>query len=226
MFNAGNYLRQALDSVIRQNYRPMEIIIVNDGSNDNSSVIISEFCEQQAENFENLAWHDQKNRGLAATRNKLITMANGDLIAFIDADDIWVDRKLELQMDIFDKYPGAELISGKIAQFISPEIPQQQHHEFKFHSEPVQSNMMGVSLIHASTFEKYGEFNPAYPLGSDMQWVAQALSNGLKVVECPELLCYRRLHDNNLARGQSEANFKLRFEILRNSIAVKNVKSE
>lgn len=83
IYNVEKYLRQCLESVINQNYREYEVILVNDGSTDSSKKIAIEFCEK----YNNIKFIDKVNGGLSSARNAGLEVANGEYIVFIDSDD-------------------------------------------------------------------------------------------------------------------------------------------
>ena len=213
VFNGGNYLSEALESVLAQKYAPIEIIVIDDGSTDNSGAIVNQFMARYP-----ILYIFQENQGLAASRNKGISVSNGSLIAFIDADDIWVENKINSQVEVLRKDPSIEMVSGKVKQFISPEIPADERQTYHFQPGEIQSNMMAAALVRKSAFDKYGLFDPAFRIGQDMHWVIQALAKGLKIEPLQQLVYYRRLHQSNLGRQRSDENYKTRFKILKQAI--------
>lgn len=90
VYNKEDYIRMTIQSVLNQTFSDFEIVIIDDGSTDKSKDIINEFSENQK-----ITYHYQKNQGVAAARNAGIKKANGDYIAFLDADDRWDDSFLE-----------------------------------------------------------------------------------------------------------------------------------
>jgi glycosyltransferase involved in cell wall biosynthesis len=220
VYNGEKYLAESIRSVLGQTCRHFEIIIIDDGSTDSTAQIAHEFADQNP-----VQYFHQKNQGLAASRNQGISVSSGDLIAFNDADDLWIEDKLESQWKVFQKNPKIEMVSGKVKQFISPEIPQKDHADYHFHPGEVQTNMMGAALIRRSAFSKYGLFNPAYHIGQDMDWVLQAKLKGLKIEPLQQLVYYRRLHPGNLGRQRAEENYKTRFQILKNAVDLRRSKN-
>lgn len=93
-YNCGPYIAEALDSVLGQTYSDLEIIVVNDGSTDNTGEIIKPYRDT-------IIYIEQQNRGLPAARNVGIRAASGDYIALLDADDSWIPNKLDQQMPRF-----------------------------------------------------------------------------------------------------------------------------
>ena len=91
-YNYGRYLSQAIDSVLAQSYSNMEIVVVDDGSTDNSEEVLRSYEDR-------VRWFRQENEGVSTARNFGVEKSHGALIAFLDADDVWLPNKLELQAE-------------------------------------------------------------------------------------------------------------------------------
>lgn len=102
-FNNEKTLERALESVSNQTYKNLEIILINDGSSDNSRNVVKEFINNNSSKFE-IIHIEQENKGPSAARNKGINLASGNFIAFLDADDSWKSEKIEYQIDILKKH--------------------------------------------------------------------------------------------------------------------------
>ena len=98
VYNGELYLDEAIESALGQPYRPIEVIVVDDGSTDGSAEVAKQFDSPMRYCF-------QPNAGLGAARNKGISLAQGSFFAFLDADDLWLENKLTRQMALFDKNP-------------------------------------------------------------------------------------------------------------------------
>ena len=94
-FNRGWILKDAIDSVLNQEFDDYELIIVDDGSADNTQEILNSYGE-------GIIILRQSNKGVSAARNRGITEATGQLIAFLDSDDLWLPQKLSRQVDFFN----------------------------------------------------------------------------------------------------------------------------
>lgn len=105
-YNGEKYIAEALQSVLDQTFHDFEIIVVNDGSTDRTEDIIKGFCDER------IKYYYQENIGLARTRNRQLELSNGELIAFLDQDDLWLPRKLEKQIPLFEKNPDVGLVSS------------------------------------------------------------------------------------------------------------------
>lgn len=97
-WNTAQYIEEAIKSIICQTYRKWELIIVDDCSTDNTDEIVTSFQDKRIKYFKN-----QKNSGAALTRNRAIREAQGEWIAFLDSDDLWMPEKLERQLAFMKK---------------------------------------------------------------------------------------------------------------------------
>ena len=98
-YNAHKYLREAVDSILNQTYKDFELIIIDDGSSDSSSEIIESYNDSRIRFFKN-----GENKGLIYTLNRGITLANGEYIARMDADDISLPTRFEKQVEYMDAH--------------------------------------------------------------------------------------------------------------------------
>ncbi len=106
-YNAARFVAEAVESILNQTLAPMEIVVVNDGSTDDTEAILRPYRER-------IHYIRQQNRGLPAARNRGIEESQGDLIAFLDADDVWLPGKLEKQWKCFQDHPAAGLVHSNV----------------------------------------------------------------------------------------------------------------
>jgi glycosyltransferase involved in cell wall biosynthesis len=102
-YNSAAYLPAAIESVLNQTLPPLEVIVVDDGSTDESAAAVRRFGDR-------IRWVSQENRGPAAARNRGLSLARGDLVAFLDADDVWLPEKLAEQAIVFAENPQIGLV--------------------------------------------------------------------------------------------------------------------
>ena len=98
-WNTGNFISESIQSVIKQTYKNWELIIVDDCSTDNTDEVVKSFKDKRIRYLKN-----EKNSGAAITRNRAISEANGEWIAFLDSDDLWLDEKLEKQLEFMGEH--------------------------------------------------------------------------------------------------------------------------
>ena len=112
-FNSEKFLSDAIASVIAQTYDNWELLLVDDGSTDNSPGIMQDYVAQYPQKIRYLEHPNHQNRGKNASRNLGINHAQGEYIALLDSDDAWLTHKLEQQVAILDQYPEAGMVYGR-----------------------------------------------------------------------------------------------------------------
>jgi glycosyltransferase involved in cell wall biosynthesis len=116
-YNCGRFIAQALDSVQAQSVRPSEIIVVDDGSTDDTSARLAPY-------WAHIRYERQENRGVSAARNTGVSRATGEFVALLDADDVWHPRKLELQLRALADNPGLALLGTRIFAWPTTAFPE------------------------------------------------------------------------------------------------------
>jgi glycosyltransferase involved in cell wall biosynthesis len=111
-FNAARFFAEAIDSVLAQEYRDFELLLVDDGSSDAGTDIAKDYERRFAERIRYLEHPGHANRGMSATRNLGVDAARGELVAFLDSDDRWVPNKLREQVEVLDRHPNVDAVCG------------------------------------------------------------------------------------------------------------------
>jgi len=111
-FNAEKFIQEAIESVFAQTYDAWELLLVDDGSTDESLAIAQRCAKQYSGKVRYLGHAGQQNRGMSASRNLGIANANGEYIAFLDADDVWLPHKLEQQVAVLESQPETAMVYG------------------------------------------------------------------------------------------------------------------
>lgn len=111
IFNTEKYVSEAIQSVINQDYENWELLIVNDGSTDNSLMFINKFKDKRVKVF------SQENKGVSAARNAAFEKMSGDYFCFLDADDIYTETSLSNRLEIFLKGDNIHFVDGKVKVF-------------------------------------------------------------------------------------------------------------
>lgn len=117
--NAADFLQEAIDSVLAQSYNDWELLLVDDGSNDDSGEIAKTFASQNPLQIHYLEHEGHQNLGMSAARNLGIRKAKGNYIAFLDADDHWLPERLETHVKILESYPEAGMLFGSTMYWYS-----------------------------------------------------------------------------------------------------------
>jgi cellulose synthase/poly-beta-1,6-N-acetylglucosamine synthase-like glycosyltransferase len=188
-YNAAAYLREALASVLAQTHAPWEVIVVDDGSSDGSGAIAASFGPP-------LRCHRQDNQGIAAARNQDLRLAGGDLITFLDADDVWPWDSLACRLRHLADNPGLDLVFGREEAFTSPEPAVAEPGS----PGPQPDLLAGASLFQRQAFERVGMFDQTFTVGETLDWFARAEEQGLSMAPVDALVLCRRIHGANTMR--------------------------
>ncbi len=148
-YNREAVLLEAIESVLTQNYDVLEIIVVDDGSTDNTKEAIKKFGSK-------VKYYYQENAGPGAARNRGLEMSSGDLISFLDSDDLFLPGKIEKELDCLRKYPNTEIIVTDAAKFEEGELKHSSWFNsrgVKFHdNEQIFINTSNPIWIYSSIF--------------------------------------------------------------------------
>lgn len=193
VYNGMTYLAAALDSVFSQTYLPSEVIVIDDGSTDGTAQVVAQYPR--------VKYFYQANQGASVSRNQGISLAQGDYIAFLDADDLWLPDKLALQIAVLQKTP-ADLVLGHMSQFISPELPAEVQAKLVCPIEPNPGYSASVALIKREIFARVGLFDPQWRMGEFIDWYTKAVEQGISVLMLKEIVAKRRLHKTNMGITQ------------------------
>src|SRR5438128_6675301 len=117
--NAERFIEEAIESVLQQTYSDWELLLVDDGSGDTSTLIARRYAERLPGKVRYLEHDGHANLGMSASRNFGIRQARGEFIAFLDADDVWLPQKLEEQVAILKAYPEAAMVYGATEYWFS-----------------------------------------------------------------------------------------------------------
>ena len=195
--NGAKFLAAALNSVMRQTCAPGEVIVVDDGSTDASPDIAAGFGPP-------IKVLRCAHRGGASALNAGIAEARGELLAFIDADDLWADKKLAQQSAILASDLSIEAVFGGIIQFTDMDCWIAKPDEIKQKSKCFIGVHKTAMLIRRATFDRVGPFNEAV-VADFPEWYARALCSGIRIACLESVVAFRRIHRDNTARIQRES---------------------
>jgi glycosyltransferase involved in cell wall biosynthesis len=217
-FNSERFLLQALDSAIAQDYRPIEIVAVDDGSTDGTW----ELLRRRA----GVKRIRQVHAGVSSARNMGISAATGSILAFLDSDDLWPSNRLKIAIGEFETHPEIGYILGKEIMFAEPDYRIPAWIKPDWLSTPQDASNAGVLMARRETFACVGMFNVHLESGEDTEWLVRAGETNIPMARLPEVLLCRRLHDANLStatiasRGATLA--RIAREAVRRRRAAKN----
>jgi glycosyltransferase involved in cell wall biosynthesis len=207
IYNGERYLAEALDSVAAQDYDAIETIVVDNGSTDGGPALAA---------ARGITVLHLDQRGAGAARNAGVDRARGEILAFLDQDDVWLPAKLRRQVEMLAAHPDRICIAQQ-AYFIEPghEKPAWFGKEHLLHQDHA-GWAPSCLAVRRETFERVGRFDESLQHGSDVDWHARASHLGIAVERPPETLVRRRIHDaNNSAALAAMTEF---FTIVRSAV--------
>jgi glycosyltransferase involved in cell wall biosynthesis len=189
VFNGERYLAETLDSVFAQTHVPAEVIVADDGSTDRSAEIAQTYPRP-------VVTIHQPNAGHAAARNLGLSIATGELVAFVDADDLWHPEKLARQLALFAARPELGVVFTHLQNFWSPDAdPASRPNEDAF--RPVPGYTSVTMLARRELFTRVGLLDVTLQHGNDRDWFCRAAEHGVLLEMMPDVLVQRRLHASN-----------------------------
>jgi glycosyltransferase involved in cell wall biosynthesis len=207
-YNRGWILKEAIDSVLGQDFKDFELIVIDDGSTDNTPAILETFGPA-------IRVVQQANQGVSAARNKGIAAASGQLLAFLDSDDIWLPQKLSRQVDFFDTKADA-LICQTEEIWIRNGVrvnPKKRHHKF---SGMIFEHSLALCLVSPSAvisrralFDAVGRFDESLPACEDYDlWLRVSCTYPIHLIDTP-LIIKRGGHADQLSKAPGLDKFRI-----------------
>ena len=196
VFDMGRLLPEAIASIEAQDREAVEIVVVDDGSTDGTPEVIAALGDRVVSVC-------QPNRGPAAARNAGLEVATGDVIAFLDADDLWPEHKLALQLRRLERDPELDVVLGRI-QYVAldgGELPAIEYEDLD--AKTISHVHLGSGLYRRRAFDRIGGFDPSLRFSEDVDWFLRAREAQLPMVILPEVTLIYRLHAANMTREMS-----------------------
>jgi glycosyltransferase involved in cell wall biosynthesis len=204
VFNGQDYLPAALESVARQTLSDLEIIIVDDGSTDATARLVAGFGDDR------IRYLRQERSGAAAARNAGVRQAVGPLIAFLDADDLWLPEKLARQVSALEDGCG-DLIFTKVEEFLSPDLTAAEASEVRLKQGALNGLSASTCLVRRADFDRIGPLDTGLRIAEFIDWFTRAEEQGLQSHVIPDVLARRRVHRDNQTRLNPEARREYSF---------------
>lgn len=209
VYNGEKTIRETLESVIQQTFSDLEILVINDGSQDDTLKVVQQISDPRIQVI------SYSNAGLAASRNRGIALATGEYVAFIDADDLWTADKLEAQLKALESNPEAAL-AYSWTNFIDEAGQFLQTGSHRSESGWVYEKLLTFFflengsnfLIRRSVFEQVGTFDESLKASEDWDMCLRIAAHyPFVVVPAPQVL-YRQPADSmstNVVRQEAES---------------------
>jgi glycosyltransferase involved in cell wall biosynthesis len=207
-YQAEAFLDEALESALGQDYEPIEVIVVDDGSTDRTAEVAARHEVQLLR---------RAHGGPAPARNSGLAAARGEFITILDADDVWPADRISKQVEFLTAHPEAGLVVGLTEYFLTPGEPCPPHFP-RYLDGPVAGHMPAM-LARRSVFEAIGVYNESLvPIGEDVEWFLRARDAGVSVAKLDHVVLRYRIHASNTSRD-NDANRAMMLRLLRASVA-------
>ncbi|MDD2723755.1 MAG: glycosyltransferase [Methylovulum sp.] len=200
--NGADYIAEALTSVYQSYLQPLEIIVVDGHSSDDTVAVASQFPKVRI--------HPQTSFGIPSAYNEGIAQAQGEFIAFISHDDIWLPHKLDIQIAYLQAYPDIGATLGMVKHFLEAgrEPPEGFRVELLEKTHP--GWIMEALVARRGLFAQVGRFDASFAVGEDSDWFARAIDAGLAPVVLPQLLVRKRIYGGNASLNADTNQLLLR----------------
>lgn len=214
VYNRAHLVSETIESILAQTWDPLEIILINDGSTDESLAILRDYERRFPEKIRVC---DQPNQGQIVARNNGIKASKGDYIAFLDSDDLWVEDKLERQMPLFEEgvglvYSGTEIMDEE-GRTIRQE-PADKTMSGDIYAPLLVKNRMtgGTVVVSAQALNRVGVFSTDFKAAENWDlWLRICKEYSARVVPSP--LTRYRLHDSNMS-GDAQLMLGAKLQIM------------
>ena len=197
VYDGARYLRESVDSVLGDSYPARRVIVVDDGSTDETPEVIASYGSR-------ISAIRQEHSGLASALNTGLAAADGELVAFQDADDVWPAGRLALLVDALDDQ--TDLVVGLTEQFVSPELDPAEARSLRVDTRPQLSFLLSASLVRREVFETVGGFDAGLSSGANIDWVSRVRLAGMRTRTIAATVHRRRIHASNMGRTIPETN--------------------
>ncbi len=191
-YNSESHINDCIQSVLRQDYENIEVIVVDDGSSDNSLKVLSQY-----EN--DITIITQKNQGACVARNRGLSLATGEYIKFLDSDDYLANNIISSQAEQMDNLSEDEIVYGNYT-LVYPEI-EKLHKNKKISKEftteeLINSDILTSTPLHRKKLlEKINGFDPRFKHGQEWNLHVRLAAAGVKFIYSPENVYFYRIHD-------------------------------
>ncbi len=210
-YNCEAFVAEAIESALRQDYDPVEVIVVDDGSTDGTAAAASRFP---------VTCVSQRNLGLPGARNSGVHASHGSLVSFLDADDLWLPTKLSTEAAYLQAHPQVGYVLVGMQRTLRPGAPWPPGTPASWFAEPQPGTLASAGLVRRHVLDSVGPFDSRYQIGSDTEWQSRAADAGVRHALLPEVLVEYRIHGANMSYDNLRMKREM-FELLRAAVARK-----
>ena len=219
--NGENYIKETLLSLLENVTQEDEIIIIDDGSTDDTAKIVNHFVNSSKAPIVlvrgiNLLPSGARNRGLE--------IARGEYISFIDHDDLWPKSRLNDHINLLESSRNSGVVQGRVKYFSA--VPSKLDiFDYLDQDKTTFFFQLGSFTFKSDVLKKIGVFNPELKFGEDVDLYLRLLDNEVKIIKDEKVALLYRIHDTNMTNNYSENDNRVLLNILSSSIKRKKIKN-
>lgn len=195
VLNGERFLAAAVASIRGQRYPSVEVIVVDDGSTDGTAAVANALGGE-------VRCVSQANAGPPSARNRGLDLARGELIAFLDADDLWSQDKLELQVGRLAADPDLDVVMGMTQIFRPAPATADAGALGEPAGPPALLLSLGSALFRREVFDRVGRFDQSQRLDDDVDWFLRALEADVRILPLSHVAQFYRRHDRNITNAR------------------------
>lgn len=207
--NGERFLEAAIQSIIDQDYRPIEILVVDGKSIDNTPQI--------AKSFPAGRYIKQSGDGVSDAYNLGIHESRGEFLAFLSHDDIWAPGKLTAQVNFLNLHQEIQYTIGHLKYFLEPGCQPPKGFKMGLLEINPIGRIMETLVVRKSLFARIGLFDTNLQTAEDVDWFARADDDNIPYAVLPEVLLHKRIHDKNISLS-GRGNDRYLLTALRRSV--------
>jgi len=189
-YNAAEHIGEALESVLAQDWQPLEVVVVDDGSTDDTAAVVARYPD--------VVYVRQDNKGPSAARNAAVEHSSGDFVANFDSDDLLPTTRVSDQVGYLLSHPEVGAVFGRQEWMNAPEWMAR---------DSVYGDVDGIPLSSAmfrrNVFFDLGGYDTSFVHGEDMDLLVRMRERGIEYQVIPEIVLYRRYQASSLTGGRA-----------------------
>jgi len=189
-YNAAEHIGEALESALAQDWRPLEIVVVDDGSSDDTATVVGRYPE--------VVYVHQDNKGPSAARNAAVEHSSGEFVANFDSDDLLPPTRVSDQVEYLLSHPEVGAVFGRQEWMNAPEWMTR---------DSVYGDVDGIPLssvmFRREVFSQLGGYDTSFVHGEDMDLLVRMRECGIEYLVIPEVVLYRRYQASSLTGGRA-----------------------
>jgi glycosyltransferase involved in cell wall biosynthesis len=211
-YNEQAYIAEALHSVLAQTYRPIELIVVDDGSTDHTAQITAQIAAATPA----IELIRRPHQGPSAARNTGLERSSGDYWTIFDADDLMPPHRLAHQVTHLEQHPEHDIVLGLTQAFTNPGEPKPRHYNPQWDAGPF-SACAGTMMARRAVLEAVGLYDETIWMSYDVEWLARAKDAGVGAGQIDQLCLQYRIHRGNATADRPVVHAAM-LKLLRESV--------